>query len=122
MGSREERHRHSHDLVPLAALISRELKMEKMEKPTMRYGCAAQSRKGEDYFLMKTDCQRVPGNPSTSFSVFGVCNSLQDLLFGLVKHFSFTLVCFCKLQFILMQKSNPHWILESTFPYICSLP
>ncbi|CAA2945536.1 probable phosphatase 2C 15 [Olea europaea subsp. europaea] len=72
MGSREERHRHSHDLVPLAALISRELKMEKMEKPTMRYGCAAQSRKGEDYFLMKTDCQRVPGNPSTSFSVFGI--------------------------------------------------
>ncbi|KAL2509670.1 putative protein phosphatase 2C 15 [Forsythia ovata] len=72
MGSREERHRHNRDLVPLAALISRELKMEKMEKPTMRYGCAAQSRKGEDYFLMKTDCQRVPGNPSTSFSVFGI--------------------------------------------------
>ncbi|CAI9779106.1 unnamed protein product [Fraxinus pennsylvanica] len=72
MGSREERHRHSHDLVPLAALISRELKMEKMEKPTIRYGCAAQSRKGEDYFLMKTDCQRIPGNPSTSFCVFGI--------------------------------------------------
>lgn len=72
MGSREERHRHSHDLVPLAALISRELKMEKMEKPTIRYGCAAQSRKGEDYFLMKTDCQRVPGNLSTSFSGFGI--------------------------------------------------
>lgn len=74
MGSREERHRHHHDLVPLAALISRELKNEKMEKPTVRCGSAAQSRKGEDYFLMKTDCQRVPGNPSTSFSVFGVCN------------------------------------------------
>ncbi|KAK4409635.1 putative protein phosphatase 2C 3 [Sesamum angolense] len=72
MGSREERHRHHHDLVPLAALISRELKNEKMEKPTVRYGSAAQSRKGEDYFLMKTDCQRVPGNPSTFFSVFGV--------------------------------------------------
>ncbi|KAI3467059.1 hypothetical protein Pfo_023722 [Paulownia fortunei] len=72
MGSREERHRHHHDLVPLAALISRELKNEKMEKPTVRYGSAAQSRKGEDYFLMKTDCQRVPGNPSTSFSVFGI--------------------------------------------------
>ncbi|KAL0380795.1 UNVERIFIED_CONTAM: putative protein phosphatase 2C 15 [Sesamum angustifolium] len=72
MGSREERHRHHHDLVPLAALISRELKNEKMEKPTVRYGSAAQSRKGEDYFLMKTDCQRVPGNPSTFFSVFGI--------------------------------------------------
>ncbi|KAG8382857.1 hypothetical protein BUALT_Bualt05G0122900 [Buddleja alternifolia] len=72
MGSREERHRHNHDLVPLAALISRELKNEKMEKPRVRYGSAAQSRKGEDYFLTKTDCQRVPGNSSTSFSVFGI--------------------------------------------------
>ncbi|KAL4577507.1 hypothetical protein LXL04_013616 [Taraxacum kok-saghyz] len=29
-----------------------------MEKPCVRYGCAAQSRKGEDYFMMKTDCQQ----------------------------------------------------------------
>ncbi|XP_016458668.2 putative protein phosphatase 2C 15 isoform X2 [Nicotiana tabacum] len=72
MGSREERHRLNHDLVPLAALISRELRNEKMEKPTVRYGCAAQSKKGEDYFLMKTDCQRVQGNPSSSFSVFAI--------------------------------------------------
>lgn len=72
MGSREKRHKHQHDLVPLAALLSRELRNEKMEKPAVRYGCAAQSRKGEDYVLTKTDCQRVLGNPSTSFSVFGV--------------------------------------------------
>ncbi|KAL3654433.1 hypothetical protein CASFOL_004114 [Castilleja foliolosa] len=73
MGSREERHNRNHrDLVPLAALISRELKNEKMEKPMVRYGSAAQSKKGEDYFLIKTDCERVAGNPSTSFSVFGV--------------------------------------------------
>ncbi|PHT67315.1 putative protein phosphatase 2C 3 [Capsicum annuum] len=72
MGSREERHRLNHDLVPLAALISRELRNEKMEKPTIRYGCAAQSKKGEDYFLMRTDCQRVQGNPSSSFSVFAI--------------------------------------------------
>ncbi|KAJ0807531.1 putative protein-serine/threonine phosphatase [Helianthus annuus] len=64
-------HQH-HDLVPLAALISREMKSEKMEKPTVRYGYAAQSRKGEDYFMMKTDCARVPGQQSTSFSVFAV--------------------------------------------------
>ncbi|WRX14577.1 hypothetical protein QQP08_007064 [Theobroma cacao] len=69
MASGEGR-RHRHDLVPLAALISREMKNEKMEKPTVRYGHAAQSRKGEDYFLIKTDCQRVPGNPSSTFSVF----------------------------------------------------
>lgn len=72
MGSREERHRLNHDLVPLAALISRELQNEKMKKPIVRYGCAAQSKKGEDYFLMRTDCQRVQGNPSSSFSVFAI--------------------------------------------------
>lgn len=74
MGSREERYLNHHELVPLAALISRELKNERMEKPTVRYGSAAQSRKGEDYFLMRTDCQRVLGNPSSSFSVFAVSN------------------------------------------------
>ncbi|KAK4376431.1 hypothetical protein RND71_002727 [Anisodus tanguticus] len=72
MGSREERHRLNHDLVPLAALISRELRNEKMEKPNVRYGCAAQSKKGEDYYLTRTDCQRVQGNPSSSFSVFAI--------------------------------------------------
>ncbi|MQM11111.1 hypothetical protein Taro_044016 [Colocasia esculenta] len=60
------------DLVPLAALISRELKSEKMERPKVRYGCAAQSKKGEDYFLMKEDCQRVPGSTSSTFSVFAI--------------------------------------------------
>ncbi|KAK7238687.1 hypothetical protein RIF29_43923 [Crotalaria pallida] len=67
------RHRHhDHDLVPLAALLKREMKSERMGKPTLRYGHAAQSRKGEDYFLVKTDCQRVPGNSSSSFSVFAI--------------------------------------------------
>lgn len=70
MGSRDERRRHN--LVPLAALISREMRSEKMEKPTLRYGYAAQSRKGEDYFLMKTDCQRIQGNAASSFSVFAI--------------------------------------------------
>lgn len=64
--------RHNHDLVPLAALLKREMKSERMEKPTVRFGHAAQSKKGEDYFLIKSDCQRVPGNSSSSFSVFAV--------------------------------------------------
>ncbi|XP_071735621.1 probable protein phosphatase 2C 15 [Rutidosis leptorrhynchoides] len=72
MGSRLKMNSHNSELVPLAALMSRELKNEKMEKPSVRYGCAAQSRKGEDYFLMKTDCQRIKGDPSSSFSVFGI--------------------------------------------------
>lgn len=71
MASSEGRRRH-HDLVPLAALLSREMNNEKMEKPTVRYGHAAQSKKGEDYFLIKADCQRVHGNPSSAFSVFAV--------------------------------------------------
>ncbi|GAV65861.1 hypothetical protein CFOL_v3_09375 [Cephalotus follicularis] len=71
MASAEGR-RHHHNLVPLAALISRDLKSERMEKPTVRYGHAAQSRKGEDYHFVKTDCQRVPGNPSSAFSVFAI--------------------------------------------------
>lgn len=58
--------------MPLAALIGKELKNEKMAKPNVRYGCAAQSKKGEDFYLMKTDCQRLPGKPSSTFSVFGV--------------------------------------------------
>ncbi|XAR72325.1 Phosphoprotein phosphatase [Bertholletia excelsa] len=60
MGSRDERHRHN--LVPLAALIGRETKSEKMEKPNLRY----------DYFMIKTDCQRIQGNPSSTFSVFAI--------------------------------------------------
>ncbi|KAL2904810.1 putative protein phosphatase 2C 15 [Bienertia sinuspersici] len=66
------RQHQQHDLIPLAALINREMKNEKMEKPTVSYGYAAQSKKGEDYYLAKTDCQRVPGNSSSTFSVFAI--------------------------------------------------
>jgi hypothetical protein len=59
-------------LVPLATLIGRELRNEKIEKPYVKYGQAALAKKGEDYFLIKPDCQRVAGDLSTSFSVFAV--------------------------------------------------
>lgn len=74
MATREGRRQQheQHELIPLAALISREMKNEKMEKPTVKYGYAAQSKKGEDYYLVKTDCQRVPGNSSSTFSVFAI--------------------------------------------------
>uniref|UniRef100_A0A2P2L656 Protein phosphatase 2C family protein n=1 Tax=Rhizophora mucronata TaxID=61149 RepID=A0A2P2L656_RHIMU len=71
MASGEGRRRRD-NLVPLAVLIGRETRIEKMEKPTVRYGHAAQSKKGEDYFLIKMDCQRVPGNAASTFSVFAV--------------------------------------------------
>ncbi|GMI65404.1 hypothetical protein like AT1G09160 [Hibiscus trionum] len=59
-------------LVPFATLIGRELRNEKVEKPFVKFGQAALARKGEDYFLIKPDCERVPGNPATSFSVFAI--------------------------------------------------
>ncbi|GMG99756.1 hypothetical protein Nepgr_001596 [Nepenthes gracilis] len=59
-------------LLPLATLIGRELGSEKVEKPIIRYGQSGLAKKGEDYFLIKPDCERVPGNPSTSFSVFAI--------------------------------------------------
>ncbi|KAK8501642.1 hypothetical protein V6N13_009640 [Hibiscus sabdariffa] len=59
-------------LVPLATLIGRELRNEKVEKPFVKFGQAGLAKKGEDYFLIKLDCERVPGNPDTSFSVFAI--------------------------------------------------
>lgn len=67
--------RTKQSLVPLATLIGNELRGEKVEKPFIKYGQAALAKKGEDYFLIKTDCQRVPGDPSSAFSVFGVRRS-----------------------------------------------
>lgn len=64
-------------LVPLGTLIGRELRNEKLENPTVKYGQAALAKKGEDYFLIKLDCQRVPGDASTSFSVFAVCDNFH---------------------------------------------
>lgn len=58
--------------VPLGTLIGRELRSDKVEQPTIKYGQAALAKKGEDYFLIKPDCQRIPGNPLTSFSVFAI--------------------------------------------------
>lgn len=58
--------------LPLATLIGRELRNEKIEKPLVRHGHAGLAKKGEDYFLIKPDCERTPGNSASSFSVFAV--------------------------------------------------
>lgn len=70
--SKTELSRMKQPLVPLATLIGRELRNGKTEKPFVKYGQAGLAKKGEDYFLIKTDCHRVPGDSSTSFSVFAV--------------------------------------------------
>lgn len=61
-------------MVPLAVLLRREITSEKMERPDVLHGQASQSKKGEDFTLLKTDCRRVPGDrdPDAIFSVFAV--------------------------------------------------
>lgn len=58
--------------VALATLIGRELRGGRTDKPLVRYGHAGLAKRGEDYFLIKPDCYRIPGNASTSFSVFAI--------------------------------------------------
>ncbi|XP_043709645.1 probable protein phosphatase 2C 12 isoform X2 [Telopea speciosissima] len=64
--------RSDRQMVPLAVLLRRELCHEKIEKPDIIHGQANQSKKGEDFTLLKTECQRVPGDGLTTFSVFGL--------------------------------------------------
>ncbi|XP_040382326.1 probable protein phosphatase 2C 33 [Oryza brachyantha] len=58
--------------LPLATLIGRELRAGGSQRPSLRYGHAGFAKRGEDYFLVKPDCLRVPADPSTAFSVFAV--------------------------------------------------
>ncbi|KAE8791803.1 putative protein phosphatase 2C 33 [Hordeum vulgare] len=58
--------------LPLATLIGRELRGGGSERPLVRYGHSGFAKRGEDYFLVKPDCLRIPGDPSSSFSVFAV--------------------------------------------------
>ncbi|EES00766.2 hypothetical protein SORBI_3003G167000 [Sorghum bicolor] len=50
----------------------------RLERPLLRYGCAAQCKKGEDFFLLRTDCPRpaisvsFPDSPHPTFAVFAV--------------------------------------------------
>ncbi|XP_059292118.1 probable protein phosphatase 2C 12 isoform X1 [Lycium ferocissimum] len=61
-----------HQTVPLSVLLKRELAHEKIENPEISHGQAAQSKKGEDFTFVKTECQRVLGDGVTTFSVFGL--------------------------------------------------
>ncbi|RWV89562.1 hypothetical protein GW17_00048282, partial [Ensete ventricosum] len=59
-------------MIPLAVLLRREMSWERIEKPDILYGEASESKKGEDFTFVKTECQRVPGQGDTTFSVFAV--------------------------------------------------
>ncbi|KAK4352072.1 hypothetical protein RND71_027590 [Anisodus tanguticus] len=60
--------------VPLSVLLKRELANEKIERPELCHGQASQSKKGEDFKLVKTECQRVLGDGVAPYSVFGFLN------------------------------------------------
>lgn len=60
--------------IPLSVLLKRESASEKNEKPEIVHGQASQSKKGEDFTLLKTECQRVAGDGVSTYSVFGVRN------------------------------------------------
>ncbi|XP_024972629.1 probable protein phosphatase 2C 12 [Cynara cardunculus var. scolymus] len=61
-----------HQTVPLSVLLKREVANEKIERPEIISGQANQSKKGEDFTLIKSECQRVLGDGVTTYSVFGV--------------------------------------------------
>ncbi|XP_056167747.1 probable protein phosphatase 2C 12 isoform X2 [Syzygium oleosum] len=64
--------RSEHQTVPLSVLLKRELANEKIDRPEIVHGQASQSKKGEDYTLLKTECQRIVGDGVTTYSVFGL--------------------------------------------------
>ncbi|CAL5333103.1 unnamed protein product [Camellia sinensis] len=72
-----------HLTVPLSVLLNRELANEKIERPEISHGQACQSKKGEDFTFLKTECQRVvAGDDVSTYSVFAV--SSLETFFSLV--------------------------------------
>jgi len=59
-------------MVPLASLLAYELKNDVEENPILRCGLALQPRKGEDFALINTNCQRLQDDGSSTFAVFGI--------------------------------------------------
>lgn len=59
--------------VPLSVLLKRESVNEKVENPDIIHGQANHSKKGEDFTLIKTECQRALGDEVITYHVFGVC-------------------------------------------------
>lgn len=64
--------RSEHQTVPLSVLLKRELANERIDRPEIVHGQASQSKKGEDYTLLKTECQRFVGDGVTTYSIFAV--------------------------------------------------
>ncbi|XP_051150959.1 probable protein phosphatase 2C 12 isoform X2 [Andrographis paniculata] len=61
-----------HHTVPLSVLLKRESANEKVERPEIVHGQASQSKKGEDFTFVKTECKRVLGDGVTNYSAFAL--------------------------------------------------
>ena len=59
-------------IVPFSYLLSRDLQNQRIPRPVVRFGHCMQTKKGEDFVFIKPDCQRIPGDTSSGFSVFAV--------------------------------------------------
>ncbi|KAK4277500.1 hypothetical protein QN277_015491 [Acacia crassicarpa] len=64
--------RNEHQTVPLSVLLKRELANEKIEKPEIMHGQSSESKKGEDFTLIKTECQMAAADGVSTYSVFGL--------------------------------------------------
>lgn len=103
-------------MLPLGVLLKQELSTERTtERPEILHGQANQSKKGEDFTFSKTECQRVPGDGSTTFAVFAVdypfpllgswCDACFQLNFDFFFIGSFTLWCNFRLRFLIMTRN-----------------
>ncbi|GAA0180462.1 protein phosphatase [Lithospermum erythrorhizon] len=61
-----------HQTVPLSVLFKRESENEKIDNPELSHGEHGQSKKGEDFMMVNTHCQRALADGFTTFLVYGV--------------------------------------------------
>lgn len=76
--------RGEHHTVPLSVLLKRESANEKIDNPELVHGQFNQSKKGEDFTFVKTECQRLTADGVTTFSVFGVSLRSNSILLVLI--------------------------------------
>lgn len=68
--------RRVHQLVPLSSLFNKGIQPTiKANNPSVSYGQAFQAKKEEDFVIVKTNYQRIPGDGSSTYDAFAV--SLQ---------------------------------------------
>lgn len=70
------RPKSEHQTVPLSVLLKREVASEKIDRPVITHGQASESKKGEDFTLLKMECERNVEDGIKTYCVFAVRTSL----------------------------------------------